>query len=220
MSKADTLLKKAAFYEKLALYSDRSVFLQALAQQGYIANTFGPEITSQLNRAIADLSFLGIDAKIVNALTDIMNSHTPTNRYLLVAYLTQAAAKFPQTPEHAAQLQNLNDLIGKLRLVGATSEEGSSPAVGAPSTTAPVAPTSKVQNFPPIPKETQDQLNKILLPYEKIAIPIKVDGQLGPETQKAIEIFKQTYNKPGTPKAIREIYLQVANPDIQTKTPF
>lgn len=32
MSKADTLLKKAAFYEKMALYSDRKSFLKALAQ--------------------------------------------------------------------------------------------------------------------------------------------------------------------------------------------
>lgn len=33
MSKADLLLKKAASFEKLALYSDRKAFLQAVAQQ-------------------------------------------------------------------------------------------------------------------------------------------------------------------------------------------
>lgn len=33
MSKADTLLKKAIFFEKMAIYSDRKTFLQALAQQ-------------------------------------------------------------------------------------------------------------------------------------------------------------------------------------------
>ena len=32
MSKADTLLKRATFFERMALYSDRKVFLQALAQ--------------------------------------------------------------------------------------------------------------------------------------------------------------------------------------------
>ncbi|HEY5268118.1 MAG TPA: hypothetical protein VII94_03210 [Candidatus Saccharimonadales bacterium] len=32
MSKADTLLKRAAVYEKLAIYSDRKAFLQAIAQ--------------------------------------------------------------------------------------------------------------------------------------------------------------------------------------------
>lgn len=32
MSKADTLLKKATFFEKLALYSDRKVFLQAISE--------------------------------------------------------------------------------------------------------------------------------------------------------------------------------------------
>jgi hypothetical protein len=34
MSKADTLLKKATFFERLAVYSDRKSFLQALAQGG------------------------------------------------------------------------------------------------------------------------------------------------------------------------------------------
>ena len=34
MSKADTLLKKATFFERMALYSDRKTFLQALAQTG------------------------------------------------------------------------------------------------------------------------------------------------------------------------------------------
>lgn len=33
MSKADTLLKKATFFERLAIYSDRKSFLQALSQQ-------------------------------------------------------------------------------------------------------------------------------------------------------------------------------------------
>lgn len=33
MSKADELLKKATFFEKLALYSDRKAFLQAIAEQ-------------------------------------------------------------------------------------------------------------------------------------------------------------------------------------------
>lgn len=42
MSKADLLLKKAASFEKLALYSDRKAFLQAVAQQ-----SFSPEEVDQ-----------------------------------------------------------------------------------------------------------------------------------------------------------------------------
>lgn len=38
MSKADTLLKKATFFERLAIYSDRKSFLQALAQGGATDN--------------------------------------------------------------------------------------------------------------------------------------------------------------------------------------
>lgn len=41
MSKADTLLKKATAFEKLAIYSDRKSFLQALSQDA-TAQTFAP----------------------------------------------------------------------------------------------------------------------------------------------------------------------------------
>ncbi len=34
MSKADTLLKRATFFERMALYSDRKTFLQSVAQEG------------------------------------------------------------------------------------------------------------------------------------------------------------------------------------------
>jgi hypothetical protein len=46
MSKADLLLKKAASFEKLALYSDRKAFLQAVAQT-YDPNAFSPEEVQQ-----------------------------------------------------------------------------------------------------------------------------------------------------------------------------
>jgi hypothetical protein len=84
----------------------------------------------------------------------------------------------------------------------------------APAPPATVAPTA-----PSVSKETQDQLNQILVPYGKI-LPIKVDGILGPETQKAISEFKKTYSKPGTADAIKEVYLQVKNPGLVTKAPF
>lgn len=45
MSKADTLFKKATAFERLALYSDRQAFLQALAQQKPLINPQGPQPT-------------------------------------------------------------------------------------------------------------------------------------------------------------------------------
>lgn len=47
MSKADLLLKKAASFEKLAIYSDRKTFLQAVAQQYGDPNTFSQQEVEQ-----------------------------------------------------------------------------------------------------------------------------------------------------------------------------
>jgi hypothetical protein len=42
MSKADTLLKKATFFEKLALYSDRKAFLQAISESSATTKEANP----------------------------------------------------------------------------------------------------------------------------------------------------------------------------------
>lgn len=74
-------------------------------------------------------------------------------------------------------------------------------------------------HYAPIPKETQDQLNKLLVPSGDI-FPLKTDGLLGQKTKDAIDIFKRKYNAPGTVESIKEVYLRENNPDIVTKTPF
>lgn len=89
-----------------------------------------------------------------------------------------------------------------------------------PVTIAPVT----IEGTPPsgymsIPKETQDQLNMLLVPPGNI-VPLKTDGKLGPQTQKAIEIFKAKFQAPGTPAGIKEVYLRENNPGIVTKAPF
>jgi len=47
MSKVDTLLKKATVYERLALYADRSTFLQSLAQTPHSGQGFGDAAVNQ-----------------------------------------------------------------------------------------------------------------------------------------------------------------------------
>jgi len=48
MSKADILLKKASSFEKLALYSDRKIFLQVLSEEG-VANSLAK---TELNQRV------------------------------------------------------------------------------------------------------------------------------------------------------------------------
>jgi hypothetical protein len=47
--------------------------------------------------------------------------------------------------------------------------------------------------YPSISKDIQTKLNQILVPFGDM-LPIKEDGSLGPETQKALNIFKAKYN--------------------------
>ncbi len=97
------------------------------------------------------------------------------------------------------------------------------PASTQPAAQPSAAPAPAATSHQSFPLEAQDQLNKILLPYEKIAVPLKLDGKLGPETQKALEAFRQTYGKPGTPENIKEVYWQIKSrseaPGFEHKTP-
>lgn len=208
MSKNDTLLKKAEFFEKLALYSDRTAFLQAIAQSP-------SDLKSQLNSIVNDLSALNInDPKIMNPLLDATQSATPVNKFTLLYPLSQAAAKIPRTPEHVAQLQRIQSLLNLLK--GNSSETAST------EETFPemVMPADRIKAYPPIAPEVQNMLNEILFPYEKIPVPLKMDGQLGPDTRKAMEVFTQTYGLPATPKNIRQTYWKVVHPGVEPNNPF
>jgi hypothetical protein len=63
--------------------------------------------------------------------------------------------------------------------------------------------------YPSIPKDIQTKLNQILVPSGDIFPLTKIDGILGPETQKALDAFKTKYNFENLPlpqliKRIRE----------------
>jgi hypothetical protein len=216
MSKADALLKRAVFYEKLALYSDRKAFLQAIAQQSYLTQKFGPQIKSQLNSVIGDMGAMRVDPSLINQISDMSDSSTPFNRYTLIAALSQAAAKYPKTREAAPQLQNIQNLIAALKDPQEAPPLSQEEAMGTGTGTRVTEEKSK---YPYFPSKTQDQLNQILIPYGKIGVPLKLDNSLGPLTQGALKAFEQTYGKPGTPENINEVYWKVVHPGFEAKTP-
>lgn len=59
--------------------------------------------------------------------------------------------------------------------------------------------------FPPIDPKVQSMLNDLLVPEGDI-LPLKMDGEKGPRTQKALEAFMKRFQKPGTPEAVAAVH--------------
>lgn len=70
--------------------------------------------------------------------------------------------------------------------------QGDHPGAAGPDYLAP-APKSQL---PKIPKDVQEMLSNITV-IEGIGMPIQIDGDLGPETQKALDGFRRKFNVPG-----------------------
>jgi hypothetical protein len=123
MKKLDSLLKKAAFFEKLANYGDRKSFLKALAQ--YSA---APPLTSDPSHpAFSDPSHPELD-----------------------------------------------------------------PVANLPSSNKPAVQSAP---FNPEVKKIQERLNQIALKQlPAVRLNLKEDGKFGPETRKAVDWFKKTFN--------------------------
>lgn len=229
MKKYDSLLKRVEQFERLAVYGDRTTFLQAIAADtyGFIPrNLLTPDLKSKINGLISTLSAHNQNP-LANKLTDFLRVRSSLDTALdtvdanaLADVISQASSALPgdmNEPSKVSALelsQTVRQLVPQRKLT--TWEDMKTKPDPVIELDSPAA----TKGYASIPKETQDQLNQILLPYEKIAVPLKVDGVLGPATQKALDAFKQTYSKPATPAAIKEIYLQVKHPELVTKAPF
>lgn len=216
MSKFDSLVKRAEQFEKLAIYGDRKTFLEAIA--GKVVTLSGPmkaEVGAVTN---GPLGWGENTQAVINKLTDLMSAPN-VNTDDLANALQEAASKLPKSAPQS-HMQAVQDLIAKVQQLGTpenmvTWHDLRSKEDATPTTT----PTPAKSNYPAIAKETQDQLNQILLPYGKIAVPLQLDGSLGQKTQAALNAFKQTYNLPATPENIKKIYFQVVK-HIEPKAPF
>lgn len=211
MKKYDSLLKRVEQFERLAVYSDRRTFLKAIAAQQI---KLTPLMKNNVLAIAGGLSWVEGAKSIIDKLTDLANADQ-VDADELSNTLNLANSKLPKDPNKVdVYTQKIWDIS---KYIGNAIQQAQTPSASTTTPVAPAAPASKAQV---ISREIQDQLNQILLPYEKIAIPIKTDGILGPETQKALDAFKQTYSRPATPANIKEIYLQVKHPELVTKPPF
>ena len=96
------------------------------------------------------------------------------------------------------------------------------PPAALPAPTLIEVPEQVITGTPPvqaIPTDTQDQLNDLLVPAGLLAVPLALDGKLGPKTQQAAQAFKAKYNMPATPANIKAVHLKEYGPS-EVKSPF
>jgi len=208
--KNDALLKKINSFCKLAIYSDRSEFLTALAENKINSDQL-PE--SLKGNFIADSSMFdgvgkGSDwngrADLSTEKKSLLDAATYSNvgldlDHILSLYdsaiskVKSVSSNENNTPisnliEHRKQLKNylesLNYNVNKAK-----------PNSGETSSEITMSPTTIVGKYPEISKEHQIALDKILSVDGKIAPnSLKIDGVLGPQTRKALDLFKNIHN--------------------------
>lgn len=174
MSKADTLLKKATSFERLALYSDRKVFLQALSQD----LTVDSQIEALFKKAYDLINQAGGDTSAIQNAWQMKKDPAALAR-AITAILPSLAGL--QHADIANQLTQISMQINNLS--GASTPQNHSETGTVPTNTA----------LPKIDKNEQSALFDIVT-TEGVGLPGKIDGILGPETKKAIEAFKKRFN--------------------------
>lgn len=189
MSKADTLLKKATFFERMALYSDRKTFLQVLAQQltdqpgtSFPGDVEADQAEQDKNQraliwqALQILQQAGVNESVtgplVNAVTFNRVDLPSIQRAIQSAIMTGKLSPLAQGP----QIKQLRDIASKLS--GPASAPSASPQGG---------------GYAAIPKDVQRMLSEIVT-RAAIGIPLnKNDGILGKNTRSAMNSFKAKF---------------------------
>lgn len=185
-NKVDLLLQKANTYEKMALFGSRKNYLSAMAQAA------GAQLSStekqQLEGVMNNLSANRPNATdLVNRLMSHLNSPT-VDLNTLSGDLGQAANAIPgDKSTEVQQALNLKGTIDqKLQSQQPASQEGEGGTIQMPA--------DKITGYAPVPKDVQEKLSE-MMSIRGDYIPFKVDGKLGPETKKALDIYQQKYNR-------------------------
>ena len=194
MSKSDTLLKKATFFERMALYSDRKVFLKSLAQSGAsdewpAAKSLPADIAQGVNSVMKDLAATKPDSSV--PLQNRLQSFylgTNTDMGQLAQALSEAANTIPG--DHTTQVQNALALADKVRQMSAQPQQQPEEAAGEPMT----MPAAHITCFRPIDKKDQEAVFRFVT-LNGLGVPGQVDGKLGKETRTALEAIKDYFAK-------------------------
>jgi hypothetical protein len=207
MSKVDTLLKKATSYEKLALYSDRRSFLQAIAQaplgQGASVNRklslfekySQVDIQSQLHnlftQAYEMIEKAGGNPESVQAAFSFAKDPVSAGQALSKAIMNVLPSITSLgNADVSNKLIHLTMQISNL-INSANATQLAQPGAAQPAAESAAKPSS---SFPTIDKATQQAIYDFVV-STGVGTSGKIDGILGPNTRKAIEAVKGYFAK-------------------------
>lgn len=205
MSKADTLLKKATFFERLSLYGDRKSYLQALAQ----AEPTDQENIRLAQQALSILQQLGLDDTKTQALGNAVVfgkvDLAAMRREIQNAVLTGGISPL----SHQNEINQLNQISRSFKAPMTETEQ----AMAGPADVTFKA--DKITGFAPISAEDQKAVFQFAVEVgELVPDPAKQqpDGRLGPETRKALEGVKNYFAKknPQNPRMSDQQAIQAA----------
>jgi hypothetical protein len=183
MSKADTLLKKTAAFERLALYSDRKSFLQALAQTPQDPNR------QLIWQALQLLQQAGVDesltTSLANAVTFGRTDLAAIKQAIQSIIMTGKLSPLSQQPV----INQLKTLMSQMK----TPQQAETEAGMAGPADVTFKP-DHIKAFPPIDKGSQQAIYDFVV-SQGLGVPGKIDGSLGPDTRKAIEAIKGYFAK-------------------------
>lgn len=218
MSKLRNLLNKISKFEKKSIMNDKEFFLKSLAQD---KSKFVSDQT--MSAAINSLS-LAIDKWVSengnkeptyfkDAINSIKNHKNISKFYIENLAQLKKDSAILSAIAGALKWDDINDDLAKKWILNvmplaanvsklAKSQEdylNSFPQVEevVEKSNDVAQPTNKKpEALPTIDKSLQEKLNTILVPTGKIN-PLKIDGILGPSTQKALDEFRAVNNVPG-----------------------
>jgi len=183
MKKTDDLVKKVAFFEKLAVYGNRSTFLKALGQAAGLT----PDQKQRLDSVMRDLAVFPGGQKVITQLQPFFDG-TSTDTVQLHQLLLDASRLIPLT--NAPQAHKALELAN---MFGPTAQ------APAPTDETMMMPDDKIRALPTISQDQQEALSRVVT-VRGIGLPLKIDGKLGKETRKALDAFKKYLTEKSTDK--------------------
>lgn len=211
MKKNDVLFKKVDFFERLAIYGNRRSFLQALAQDSQTdyqnsynnaaTNIYNAKLKLKQARNILQqnhvVSWLKYDFNDVNT--------TPSNIQEMKKQISNLfiMAKNLRNEDDRSVKQLSLEMASFLNTANSEIKKAEYSLPGIPQQTENssltneeiVMPATEIHgdkpivNFPKIDKDKQRALSKILT-VKGLGLPLEIDGVLGTETKKAIDLVR------------------------------
>lgn len=214
MNKNEKLLKSIDAFYKQAVYSDRSSFLNAIAQDG--SSRLDENVRQRINSLIKDVAALKPNSQpLQDKLLDFVNFNT-ANKVFSAQELkelyqaVQEASSLITGPEHVPQAERASELAQMVKklVYGDSLDGGYSPLdYGSSPKSDPSAYATPAKPAGPIPfsKDVQTKLNEMLTDlaingkvFYVAPLAFKASGILDANTKKALDAWRYYMN---TPKA-------------------